>query len=123
MKCRAIEVIDAQHQEPAQQRPDDARLVEDASVGKGKKDAPADAAAKGIELIGKVRDDREQQQTQSVFLKASRVMVALGDEVAHDGTGEPSDGVHQKREGVHGVPRKEHPRDVVDCHGENREQL
>ena len=123
MKGGAIEVIDAQHPEPAQQRPDDARLVEDVSIGKGEKDAPAAPATEGKELIGKVRDNRKQQQPQGVFFEVSRVMVALGDEVAHDGTGEPSDGVHQKREGVHGVPRKERPRDVVHRHGENREQL
>ena len=70
-----------------------------------------------------MRDEGEGEETEGVFIYIARIVVALGDEEAHDGTGDAPDKVHQEREQFMRVARPERPRDVVDRHRGDGDEL
>ena len=119
---KALAVRDAQHDKPPRKRPHDARLVQDAP--KVKRDERAGVhKVVGRETIRKMRNDGEQEQPEGVFMDIPRVIIALGDKIAHDGAGQTADDVHHDRQRPFGIAGEEQPRDMVDRHGKNRDQL
>ena len=108
-------VDDEQHEAP-RERPHDARLVERPGGQRQKRDAEA-------EIIRKVRDEREREQTHGVFFHIVRVVIALDDEKPHDRRRHAAEQVQQKHPPRGAVPRPERPREVVERHGEDGDAL
>ena len=75
------------------------------------------------EEIAEVRDEGKGEETERVLIYIARIVVALGDEEAHDGTGDAPDKVHQEREQFMRIARPERPRDMVDRHGGDGDKL
>ena len=77
----------------------------------------------GEKDIAEVRDEGEGEETERVFIYIVRIVIALSDEEAHDGTGDAPDKVHQEREQLMRIARPERPRDVVDRHCGDGDEL
>ena len=105
-----------QHDRPCQ-RPHHAGLVEKAAVRKGKERNPE------REGIRKVRDDRKEKQPAGIFPNIARIVTALRDEKPHDRRGQPADDMQRKDIPDRLCPREDRPRQVVDRHGDDRDQL
>ena len=119
---QALTVRGAEHYKPPRERPHDACLVERLPVIKRDERVPIDKII-GEKDIAEVRDKGEGEKTEGVFIYIARIVVALGDEEAHDGTGDAPDKVHQEREQFMRVARPERPRDMVDRHGGDGDEL
>lgn len=76
-----------------------------------------------FEDIREVRDEREEKHAERVFVDVPRVEESLRDEEAHGWHGDAPDDVHQLRLPVQRTSWIDRPRDVVDRHGDDRDQL
>ena len=119
---QALTVRGAEHDKPPRERPHDACLVERLPVIKRDERVPIDKIVREKD-IAEVRDEGEGEKTERVFIYIARIVIALGNEKAHDGTGDASDKVHQEREQLIRVARPECPRDVVNGHGGDGDEL
>ena len=63
-----------------------------------------------------MRDQRENKETRGILADVPRVVIPLGDAVAHDRAGDAPDEMHEQGEKFLRIPRKHRPRDVVDGH-------
>ena len=63
-----------------------------------------------------MRDQRENKETRGILADVPRVVIPLGDAVAHNRAGDAPDEMHEQGEKLLRIPRKHRPRDVVDGH-------
>ena len=119
---QALAVHGAQHYKPPRERPHDARLVERLPIIKRDERVPINKIVRGEE-IAEVRDEGKGEETERVFIYIVRIVIALSDEETHDGTGDAPDKVHQEREQLMRIARPERPRDVVDRHRGDGDEL
>ena len=106
---------DAQHHKTPRKRPHNARLVERAAVVERDKGAPVDEIVREI-YVAEMRDQRENKETCGILADVPRVVIPLGDAVAHDRAGDAPDEMHEQGEKFLRIPRKHRPRDVIDGH-------
>lgn len=135
----ALRILHAEHHQPPRQRPDHARLAVE-GPGVQKRDVavpdrlPDPAVVKRHERppvaepvpfrdIREMRDQREKEHAEHVFVHVPRVEEPLRDEEAHRRHRDAPDDVHQLRLPVQRTPGVDRPRDVVDRHGDDRDQL
>ena len=88
-RFQLVAVVDAQQHQSPGQRPGHAGLVEHRGLEGDKRNAEA-------EVIGKMGNECQQEQTPGVFSDVMGVMVALRNEVPHNGRSEPPDDVRQQ---------------------------
>ena len=83
---------------------------------------PVDKVVRGIE-IAKVRKKCKKEQPRGIFADIMRIMEAFGDEIAHDRAGDAAYEVHQQRQRRARIAGEDSPRNVIDRHGQNGDQL
>ena len=112
----------AQHHQAPRQRPDHACLAAVVVVVVRDELMPA-AEPVPFDLEREVGDDREEEHPHRVFVHVSRVEEPLGHEKTHRRHGDAPDDVHRDREPLVRVAGEDRPRDVVDGHGDDRDEL
>ena len=73
--------------------------------------------------VCEVRDQREKEHAERVFVDVPRVKESLRDEETHGRHGDAPDDVHQDGRPLARTSGKNRPRDVVDRHRDDRDQL
>ena len=117
----ALRILHAQHRQPPRQRPDHARLAAPSVI---KRDVCAPFESVPLERVGEVRDESEKKHAEHVLVDVPRVEEPLRDEEAHDRHGDAPNDVHQQGRRQVGIPPRIHrPRDVVDRHRDDRDEL
>ena len=117
----ALRILHAEHHQPPRQRPDHARLAVPAVV---ERDVPVPVGQSvPFEDVREMRDQREEKHAERVFVDVPRMEEPLRDEEAHGRHSDAPDDVHQLRLPVQRTPGIDRPRDVVDRHGDDRDQL
>lgn len=66
--------------------------------------------------VAEMRDQRENKETRGILADVPRVVIPLGDAVAHDRAGDAPDEMHEQGEKLLRIPRKHRPCDVIDGH-------
>ena len=112
----------AQHHQAPRQGPDHARLAGIVVVVERDERVPV-AESVPFDLEREVGDDREEEHPRGVFVHVSRVEEPLGHEKTHRRHGDASDDVHQDRGPPMRIAGEDRPRDVVDRHGDDRDEF
>ena len=117
-----VTVCYPQHHKTPRERPHHARLVEQTAIVERDERMPVDKVVRGIE-IAKVRKKCKKEQPRGIFADIMRIMEAFGDEIAHNRAGDAADEVHQQRQRRARIAGEDSPRNVIDRHGQNGDQL
>ena len=109
--------VDRHQNDRPSQGPHHARLIKDAAIRKRKKGYAES------EAIGEMGDQGKEEQSAGVFPNAARVPAALGDEKPHDRRRQSADDMKGKHIPHRLSPGEKRPCQVIDRHGDDRDQL
>ena len=116
-----VAVRHAEHHQPPRQSPDHARLALVAVVQRHKP-APV-GESEPLVHVGDVGNDGKEEHPRRVFIHVPRVEEPLRHEITHRRHRDPADHVHHERDPFVRTARVDRPRDVVDGHGDDRDEL
>lgn len=110
-----------QNQAPCQ-RPHNTCLVQNVSRIKGNEGLPSRLVGKGKQ-IGEMGNKGKKKQTGGIFADIFRVVIAFRYEIAHDGAGDPSYYVQDKRKRLPRISGEKYPCNMVTGHCQDGNEL
>ena len=112
-------VSSAEHDQSPCKGPHDTCLVQDLPIIKGNEGFPINIIGGKIN-IGKMRNDGKYKQAPCVEHNILCIVEAFRNEIAHDWAGDSTNDVHHHGNGIRRISGEQHPGNMVDRHGNDR---